>query len=240
MAKTLGKTGKKRAAPKAAPAQSLATPSKSRFDRAPHALRIIGGIYRRTRIPLVDVAGLRPTPDRVRETLFNWIAHLRPDLSRLRGLDLFAGSGALGFELASRGAAQVMLVERDPRLLDALRALRERLDAVTVEVRAGDAFAVARQLPEASFDLILLDPPFEVGATSAGLADAALAAARPLLASGGLVYLESAAPLTDARAAAAGFDIVRAARAGRVHFHLLQRRDAGIIGSRGPAAGLGD
>lgn len=212
--------------------RSLATRPRAASGGASHALRIIGGTYRRTRIPVASVAGLRPTPDRVRETLFNWIAHLRPDLSRTRGLDLFAGAGGLGFELASRGAAQVTLVERDPRLLANLRALRERLHAASVRVVAGDAFAVAAQWPAASFDLILLDPPFD-----ADLNDAALAVAQRLLAPDGLVYLECAAPLAAAQAAAAGFEIICAARAGRVHFHLLRRHDAGIIGARNATSG---
>jgi dihydrolipoamide dehydrogenase len=79
-------------------------------------VRIIGGAWRRTPIPVADVAGLRPSPDRVRESLFNWLAHLRPDIGGLRGLDLFAGTGALGFEFASRGAARVVLIERFPVL----------------------------------------------------------------------------------------------------------------------------
>lgn len=233
MAKTAETGRKKRAATTAAPTRILATRPPP-FARAPHAVRIIGGIYKRTKIPVADVPGLRPTPDRVRETLFNWIAHLRPDLSHARGLDLFAGAGALGFELASRGAARVTLIERDARLLESLRALRERLRATNVDIVAGDAFAVARQWSDASFDLILLDPPFD-----AGLTEPALALAQRLLAAGGLVYLESAQPLTEAQAGAAGFEIVRAARAGRVHFHLLRRRDAGIIAPGSPTAGLG-
>jgi len=204
---------------------------RSKFTHAPHAVRIIGGRYKRTPIPLADVPGLRPSPDRVRVTLFNWIAHLRPDLSRTRGLDLFAGAGSLGFELASRGAEHVTLVEREARLLANMRALCERLHADSVEVIGGDAFAVARTFPEASFDLIFLDPPFEggtddVGVAGQGVANAALATARRLLASNGLVYLESATPLDAAQAAGAGFAVVRAARAGRVHFHLLRRADA--------------
>jgi 16S rRNA (guanine(966)-N(2))-methyltransferase RsmD len=221
---------KKRAATRAASPRSLATRA-SPFGAAPHAVRIIGGLYKRTKIPVADVPGLRPTPDRVRETLFNWIAHLMPDLAQARGLDLFAGAGALGFELASRGAAHVTLVERDQRLLANLRTLRERLDASNIEIVAGDAFAVAQRLPEAGFDLILLDPPFD-----AGLNEPALKAARRLLARDGLVYLESGSEFTAAQAAAAGFEVVRAARAARVHFHLLRPRDAGIIASRGLAA----
>jgi len=224
MAKTLGTTRKKRAASKAAPVRSLAT--RSKFAHAPHAVRIIGGTYKRTPIPVADVPGLRPSPDRVRVTLFDWIAHLRPDLSGARGLDLFAGAGSLGFELASRGAAHVTLVEREPRLLANLRALCARLHATSVEIVAGDAFTVARRLSAAGFDLIFLDPPFATDPTDAGLVDAALAAAQRLLAAEGLVYLESATPLDDGRAAAAGFVIVRAARAGRVFFHLLRRADA--------------
>jgi 16S rRNA (guanine(966)-N(2))-methyltransferase RsmD len=229
MRKTLGAAGKKRAATKAAPARSLATPSRSHFAHAPHAVRIIGGAYKRTPIPVADVAGLRPTPDRVRVTLFNWIAHLLPDLSSTRGLDLFAGAGSLGFELASRGAAHVTLVERDPRLLAKLHALRERLNANQVEIVTGEAFGVACRWPDAQFDLILLDPPFD-----AGLNDEALRVAHRLLRADGLVYLESGERLDDAQAAAHGFEIVRAARAGRVHFHLLRRRDTGIIDPRTP------
>jgi len=143
---------------------------------APQRVRIIGGAWRRTPIPVADSGGLRPTPDRVRETLFNWIAHLRPDPSALRGLDLFAGSGALGFELASRGAARVLLVERSPALLRQLRALREKLGASTIDIVAGDALAVASCLPPRRFDLVFLDPPY-----GADLLWPAIDAVQPLL-----------------------------------------------------------
>jgi 16S rRNA (guanine(966)-N(2))-methyltransferase RsmD len=184
-------------------------------------VRIIGGTWRRTPIPVGEVPGLRPSPDRVRETLFNWLAHLRPEIESLRGLDLFAGTGALGFELASRGAARVVLVERQPRLLDALRALQGRLGATQVEIVAGDALALAARLPRAGFDIVFLDPPF-----GAGLLWPAIEASIPLLAAGGLIYAESDAPITPADADMRGLDIVRAARAGRVCFHLLQARNA--------------
>jgi len=184
---------------------------------APKQVRIIGGDWKRTPLAVADVAGLRPTPDRVRETLFNWIVHLRPDIAALRGLDLFAGSGALGFELASRGAQHVTLVESDPRALQALRAAKARLAAAQIDIVPGDAMALAAQWPAASFDLIFVDPPFD-----AGLHSAALAAAARLLAPGGLVYVESARPLTPGQAAQAGFAIARSGRAGRVAFHLLQ------------------
>ncbi len=185
---------------------------------APNAVRIIGGAWKRTPIPVAGATGLRPTPDRVRETLFNWIAHLKPDLTALRGLDLFAGTGALGFELASRGAAQVTLVERDPKLVARLRALRDKLGATQIEIVAGDALAVAARLPAGAFDIVFLDPPYE-----SGLLAPALDAVRGLLAGGGLVYAEDRAPIDAARAAAHGYEIVRADRAGRVCFHLLRR-----------------
>jgi 16S rRNA (guanine(966)-N(2))-methyltransferase RsmD len=184
-------------------------------------VRIIGGAWRRTPIPVADMPGLRPSPDRVRETLFNWLAHLRPAPRSLRGLDLFAGTGALGFELASRGAARVVLVERQPLLLQRLRELQAKLQATQVEVIAGDSLAIAASLPRAGFDVVFLDPPFD-----AGLLWPAIDAARPLLADGGLVYAEAEAPIVPADAAAHGLEIVRAARAGRVCFHLLQPRNA--------------
>ena len=188
---------------------------------APRQVRIIGGAWRRTPIAVADVPGLRPSPDRVRETLFNWLAHLRPDTQRLRGLDLFAGTGALGFELASRGAARVVLVERQPRLLQLLRALQKKLAAPQVEIVAGDALAVAAGLPRASFDVVFLDPPF-----GAGLLWPAIDSVRPLLSDGGLLYAETDVSIAPADAAARGLDLLRSARAGRVCFHLLQLRNA--------------
>ena len=193
----------------------------ARIARAPQQLRIIGGRWRRTPIPVADVPGLRPTPDRVRETLFNWIAHLRPDLAALRGLDLYAGTGALGFELASRGAARVTLVERQAQLLQRLYALRAKLGAGQVEILAGEALAVAATLPRCAFDLVFLDPPFD-----AQVLWPAIEAARPLLAAGGLIYAESDRLIAPAEAAARGLDLLREARAGRVCFHLLRPRVA--------------
>ncbi len=183
---------------------------------APHRIRIIGGQWKRTPIPVPDAPGLRPTPDRVRETVFNWITHLRPDFSTLRGLDLYAGTGAMGFELASRGAARAVLVERAPALVTQMRALQQKLGATQIEVLAGDALATAQRLPAASFDVVFLDPPY-----SARALPPALAAVQRLLAPGALVYAEDAAPLTDERAAELGYSIVRADKAGAVCFHLL-------------------
>jgi len=188
-----------------------------RWQGAPRQVRIVGGSWKRTLLPVPDIPGLRPTPDRVRETAFNWLLHLRPDATALQGLDLFAGTGALGFELASRGARRVTLVEMHPRALEGLRATRARLGAEQVEIIAGDALSVAASLPAGSFDVVFLDPPFD-----SRLQAPALDAARRLLASDGLIYLEAPATLPPEQAQQAGLEIVRQGNAGQVAFHLLR------------------
>jgi 16S rRNA (guanine(966)-N(2))-methyltransferase RsmD len=189
-----------------------------RFAGAPASVRIIGGQWKRTPLAVVDAPGLRPSPDRVRETLFNWLAHLVPDLSSVRGLDLFAGTGVLGFELASRGAARVTLVERNATLEAELQRMKRKLGADTVTVVRADALAFAGDAREQSFDVVFLDPPFD-----SHLLEPALRAAARLVSAGGLVYAESGAPLAEETVAACGLRIARAQRAGQVHFHLLQR-----------------
>jgi len=177
-------------------------------------VRIIGGQWKRSKLPVADVPGLRPTPDRVRETLFNWLGQ---SLDGWRCLDAFAGSGALGFEAASRGAAEVLLLERDARLARSLRAVKERLKAETVQIEAADALAwMARSAP-ARFDLVFIDPPFD-----ADLFIPALQAAARLLIPGGVVYLEADRSLADDPALAQlNVRLHRHGRAGAVHFHLL-------------------
>src|SRR3954447_4857570 len=125
----------------------------------PNQVRIIGGQWKRTLLPVADRPGLRPTPDRVRETLFNWLGQ---DLGGWRCVDAFAGTGALGLEAASRGAADVLLVESEAALVDQLRAIVKRLAAdAQVRVQRGNALSVLAALPAASVDLVFLDPPFE-------------------------------------------------------------------------------
>src|SRR4051794_16716460 len=119
-------------------------------------VRIIGGQWKRTKLPVPDKPGLRPTPDRVRETLFNWLGQ---DLSGWRCIDVFAGTGALGFEAASRGAAQVLLVEHDPKLAELLRETQRKLQASAVKVQRGDGVSLLAAAPPGSFDLVFLDPP---------------------------------------------------------------------------------
>lgn len=119
-------------------------------------LRIIGGQWRSRRIPIAEVAGLRPTPARVRETLFNW---LQTVIGGARCLDLFAGSGALGFEALSRGAAHVVLVEQDTRAFKQLQANVVTLGATQAQLVQADAFVYLQREME-GFDVIFLDPPF--------------------------------------------------------------------------------
>lgn len=181
---------------------------------APREVRLIGGLWKRSKLPVADKPGLRPTPDRVRETLFNWLGQ---DLSGWRVLDAYAGSGALGFEAASRGAAQVTLLERDAQLVASLRASQQRLKATQMDVRQADAIAWMRSAAPGSFELVFIDPPFD-----ANLFDASIAAARPLLAADGFIYLEAPVELNQAPA---GLRLHRQGRAGAVFFHLLQRDD---------------
>lgn len=145
-------------------------------------VRIIGGRLRGSRLPVADVDGLRPSADRVRETLFNW---LQRDLPGARVLDLFAGSGALGLEACSRGAASVLLIERQPRLADALRENVERLRAEGVEVRCADALGAGTLRAEERFDGAFIDPPF-----AAGLWQQAIEVVLPYLEPGAWLYLE--------------------------------------------------
>jgi 16S rRNA (guanine966-N2)-methyltransferase len=177
----------------------------------PREVRLIGGAWRRSKLPVADRPGLRPTPDRVRETLFNWLGQ---DLAGWRVLDAFAGSGALGFEAASRGAAEVLLLERDPVLAASLKASQQRLKAETLRVSGVDAMAWMARCPPASFELVLLDPPFD-----AGLAVPAVAAAAPLLVDGGWLYLEAPQPLP---VLPEGLREHRRLRAGAVSVQLLQ------------------
>lgn len=181
---------------------------------APHQVRIIGGLWKRTRLDVADRPGLRPTPDRVRETLFNWLGQ---DLTGWRCVDAFAGTGALGLEAASRGAADVLLVEAEGALVDQLRAVVKRLDASKVRVQRGNALSVLAGLPAASVDVVFLDPPFD-----ANLFDKALAAAVPALAPQGFIYLEAPTAWAGEALARHGLALERHMKAGAVHGHLLR------------------
>lgn len=173
-------------------------------------VRIIGGSWRSRRIRFADRPGLRPTPDRVRETLFNWLGQ---DLDGQDCLDLFAGSGALGFEAASRGARHVLMVERDAAAARALQANREVLDAGAVEVMRADALEFLRH-HRVRYDVVFLDPPFADDCWSQ-----LLALLPQCLKPGALVYCERAEPLD----VMAGWEILKAGRAGQVSHQLLKK-----------------
>lgn len=176
-------------------------------------IRIVGGQWRSRLLEVPHLQGLRPTPDRVRETLFNWLGQ------RLDGwhcLDLFAGSGVLGLEAASRGAAQVTLVERDAGAVRSLRKLVDTLQAgATVEVKRADAVEFARSTSQ-SFDLVFLDPPYKQG-----LLERIEPFLERLLAPDGWLYVESEQALTQL----GRWKCVRQGRAGQAYFHLMQGHD---------------
>jgi 16S rRNA (guanine(966)-N(2))-methyltransferase RsmD len=201
--------------PEKDPAKKLARSGKvvGRKTIPPGEVRIIGGVYKRSKIPVASLPGLRPTPDRVRETLFNWLGQ---DLTGWRCADVFAGTGVLGFEAASRGAQDVLLCEQDPVLVDKLKALQTKLKANMVRVERGDGVSLLRRVNPGSLQLIFLDPPYESTAFEAALKAAAQAMATP-----GFVYLEAPQPWTDDELAAFGLKVHRFGKAGAVHFHLL-------------------
>jgi len=182
-------------------------PSKSAAATA-NRVRIIGGEHRSRVLRFSPTLGLRPTPDRVRETLFNWLGQ---DLTGRHCLDLFAGSGALGFEAVSRGAARVVMVERDPQSCRALRENQALLGTRVTEVLQIDALEFLRQAGR-PFHIAFLDPPYAYADTP-GL----LSALRAHLAADAMVYREGAEFLDPP----AGWTEYRRARAGAVHYQLL-------------------
>ena len=176
-------------------------------------VRIVGGRWRNTRLAVPALPGLRPSSDRVRETLFNW---LTGQLAGARVLDLFAGTGALGLEALSRGAASAVLVERDPALVRALNDTVVRLGAqAEATVVQGDALSWLAGQGEDAFDLVFLDPPF-----ADGLWDAVLAALLPKMRAGGWIYVES--PVGQTPAPAAGWFLHRQGQTREVHYALYR------------------
>ncbi len=176
-------------------------------------VRIVGGQWRSRLLEVAAVPGLRPTPDRVRETLFNWLGQ---DLDGQHCLDLFAGTGILGFEAASRGTAGVVLVEHDARALDALHKAAQALQASQVEIVRGDAVRFARTTPR-TFDGVFLDPPYRQGWLER-VAPWLDRVARP----GGWLYVEAEAAVEHL----GDWHTVKQGRAGQVHFHLMRRSQA--------------
>lgn len=172
-------------------------------------LRVIGGKYRSRLIRVPSLRGLRPTPDRVRETLFNWLGQ---DLTGLACLDLFAGSGALGFEAASRGAVRVVMVEKDRAAVAELERSRAALGAEQVAIIGSDAMVFLAKARE-RFDVVFLDPPFRQNALPAILGNLP-----PHLEPGARVYVESDAPMEPS----SPWIELKRGKAGQVSYQLLQ------------------
>jgi 16S rRNA (guanine966-N2)-methyltransferase len=178
-------------------------------------LRIIGGRHRGRRLRFPAGVEIRPTPDRVRETLFNW---LQPRMDGAQVLDLFAGSGALGLEALSRGAAHVTFLEQDRRAATAIQALAREWHEVSLSVECDDAISwLGRSRPTEGFGIVFVDPPYDLDLLGPALA---ALAARPLLAPDARIYVEHRArealpPLPE------GWRRVRDGRAGEVGYHLL-------------------
>ena len=172
-------------------------------------VRIGGGEWRSRLLRFPDALGLRPTPDRVRQTLFNWLGQ---ELHGLHCLDLFAGSGALGFEALSRGAESVTLVEQNPGVFRALQENARLLQAGRAELLKADALQFLAQDTRA-FDVIFLDPPF-----SQGWPDRLLPGIGRHLRAGGRLYIESEHEIATSPA----WRVLRHSKAGNVHYHLLE------------------
>src|SRR5262245_928673 len=200
---------------------STRAPDRNPERRAPRGrneVRIIAGSWRGRRVRFPEVAALRPTPDRVRETLFNW---LQPVVAASRCLDLFAGSGALGLEALSRGAAHVTFVDSDTRVAECLRVSLRDLGSSGGDVRCQDAHAFLASAP-VPFDIVFLDPPFRSGA----LAEICRhLEERGWLAPRALIYLEAPAR-SGAPELPASWSLARSKRAGEVGYHLAQRGGA--------------
>jgi 16S rRNA (guanine966-N2)-methyltransferase len=201
----------------------MAAAQKKSAKPLSNRVRIIGGTWRSRMIEFPDALGLRPTPDRVRETLFNWLGQT---LHGKRCLDLFAGSGALGFEAASRGAEAVVMVEAQRVAWTTLNRNKSALDAASVTVVGEDALKFLGRVSaekHQQFDVVFLDPPF-----ASDLLPQVLARLAPVLADGALVYVECGEAVTPwlAEQGFAEWAVAKEGRAGQANFALLSRPDS--------------
>jgi 16S rRNA (guanine966-N2)-methyltransferase len=183
---------------------------KRNAKRVQGSVRIIAGEWRGRRLAVVAETAVRPTPDRVRETVFNW---LQQTIVGARCLDLFAGTGALGFEALSRGAADAWFVEQEAPLVDALHDAAKTFGVAPRIVRR-DALAFLREPPSTRFDVVFLDPPY------ARPLEPLLALLPPWLATGALVYIER--PRSAGLPTIASSEWVKRSHAGAVEYGLLR------------------
>ena len=181
-----------------------------------NSVRIIGGDWRGRRLQVADVPGLRPTGDRCRETLFNW---LQPWVAAADCADLFAGTGALGFEAASRGAASVLMIEKHRRAQMVLRQSIEQLQAVQIKLHEGGAMSLIDEFKPDSYDLVFVDPPFDsnLGGIVLKRLDETACVRR-----GGFVYVES--PASTILPAPQGWSLWRDQQIGDVRMQLFRRK----------------
>ncbi len=191
-----------------------------------HKVRIVGGMWKRTPLSVTNVDGLRPTSERIRETLFNWLVHLRGNrFGQMHCLDLFAGTGALGFEAASRGLAHVTMIEENLAAYAQLQIVKKKLNATQISIHRADALVFARQIigSDRLFDLIFLDPPFQKD-----LLLSAVPICIQLLKNNGLVYIESNERITHEKLYlwmekdVSNLQMIREGQAGQVYYHLLE------------------
>ena len=182
--------------------------------RSAGKVRIIAGKWRGRKLDVIDAPGLRPTPDRIRETLFNWLQH---DIAGARCLDPFAGTGALAFEALSRGASEVVMIESDPKVVESLKQHAETLKSEGHTIQLGNAISLIKQC-DSDFDIIFLDPPFGKDYIEACCS---LINEESLLNPNGLVYIESEKGL----ALPEGWEIKKQIKAGNVQSFLVQQAD---------------
>lgn len=177
-------------------------------------IRIIGGHYRGKKMTFPESEGLRPTPDRVRETVFNWLMH---DIRHARCLDAFAGSGAMGLEAFSRGAGEVFFIEQNRTVFSNLKSVIATFNSPTLKLIQANAIDFIRET-KTSFDIIFLDPPFQSNLLTSAL-QAILASA--ILNPGGVVYVESAQDISNDLPE---WEILKYKKAGQVFYGLLRQK----------------
>jgi len=188
--------------------------TKGHSKKTPGEVRIIGGEWKRTPLHVAAVEGLRPTPSRVRETLFNWLGQT---LEGWRCMDVFAGTGALGFEAASRGASVVWMHEVQAEAFLLLQLNVNKLKAGQIRLSQSDGLSALAKAAEHSLDLVFLDPPF-----ASPILEKALAQAARVVREGGWIYVESDRVFGEEELHTLGLELYRHVRAGMVHAHLMQ------------------
>lgn len=181
----------------------------------PSQVRIIAGQWRGRKIPVPDIEGLRPTPDRIRETLFNWLA---ADCRGAVALDCFAGSGVLGFETSSRGANTVVMIEKNKSAWQSLDAQAQRLDADNIKLLCGDVLELIPQLSQ-SYSLVFIDPPYALPDLRTQVLDSLLAHGK--LIDGARIYLEW--PQGESfELPSSEFQWLKQKKAGSVHYAIAE------------------